>query len=243
MVYFLKGFLEIKPQRMKNILSLSLALLIGMAAWSQDWDFSPPNYQQIASNIASESSPYFYKTLMQRFKSGDTTMTIEEKRHLYYGYSFQKEYAPYSHSEYLDSIQAIMQKGQNVISDLDDIIRYGDEVLKENPFDLRAISYQLFALEQQGDQEAFMPKLMQFRAVIEAMLSTGDGISKETAFHVIYTAHEYVLVDILGFAFGGTQSLIEHYDYLTLAENVAGLEGMYFDVKVCLNSMSKLFGE
>ena len=32
--------------------------------------------------------------------------------------------------------------------------------------------------------------------------------------------------NILGFQFGGTQSLIEHYDYLTLSENQAKIEGL-----------------
>ena len=66
---------------------------------------------------------------------------------------------------------------------------------------------------------------------------------KKEAFYVIYTSHEYDLLNILGFQFGGSQSLIEHYDYLTLAENEAKIEGLYFDVSPCLNSMSKMFKE
>jgi len=39
------------------------------------------------------------------------------------------------------------------------------------------------------------------------------------------------------------QSLIEHYDYLTVAKNDAKIEGLYFDVSPCLNSMSNMFKE
>jgi len=47
------------------------------------------------------------------------------------------------------------------------------------------------------------------------------------------------LLDILGFQFGGSQSLIGHYDYLTVQPNEADIEGVYFDVSPCLGSLSK----
>ena len=71
-------------------------------------------------------------------------------------------------------------------------------------------------------------------------LSSGDGLTKETAYYVINTTDEYNLISILGFEFGGEQSLIEHYDRLTLAENDYNIEAFYFDVSPCLNSLSKM---
>jgi hypothetical protein len=116
-------------------------------------------------------------------------------------------------------------------------------MLLDNPFDLSAINYQLYSLEQMGNKKSFDKKVTQLGTIVDVLISSGNGKSKKDAFYVIYTSHEYDLLNILGFQFGGSQSLIEHYDYLTLAENEAKLEGLFFDVSPCLNSMSKMFKE
>ena len=101
----------------------------------------------------------------------------------------------------------------------------------------------MYALEQIGDRRNFEKKIVQLDIIVDALMSSGDGISKETAFYVINTSHEYALLGILGFGFGGQQSLIEHYDYLTLAENKEGVKGLYFDVSPCLKSLSGLLDD
>ena len=116
-------------------------------------------------------------------------------------------------------------------------------MLLDNPFDLNAINYQLYSLEQMGNMSIFNKRVIQLKTIIDALMSSGNGKNKKEAFYVIYTSHEYDLLNILGFQFGGSQSLIENYDYLTLAENEAKIEGLYFDISPCLNSMSKMFKE
>ncbi|WP_460546254.1 DUF4919 domain-containing protein, partial [Echinicola sediminis] len=114
-------------------------------------------------------------------------------------------------------------------------------ILASNPFDLRAMNYQLYAFEQLGDKVNFEKKIIQYTILIDALISSGDGSSTENAFHVIEVNHEYQLVDILGFEFGGMQSLLEgNYDYLTLKDNDLGLEGLYFDVSSCFKALSKM---
>ncbi|MCW8981765.1 MAG: DUF4919 domain-containing protein, partial [Altibacter sp.] len=99
------------------------------------------------------------------------------------------------------------------------------------------------AFEQKMEKANFEKTYVRMSTVFDALLSSGNGVSKEEAFYVIYTSHEYDLLNLLGFQFGGMQQLIEHYDYLTVAKNEAGIEGFYFDVSPCLNAMSKMFGE
>ncbi|MBT0607268.1 DUF4919 domain-containing protein [Aequorivita echinoideorum] len=227
---------------MKKIILASL-ILISFFSYSQDWDFEKPDYQKIEKNIKKKNSNLFYESLMERFQNADSTMTLEEKRHLYYGYTFDEKYSPYSRSEYGDSLRAVLQKEKLDSVDLKKVVDFTNKMLVDNPFDLNAINYQLYSLEQLGDKTTFNKKVTQFRTVVDVLMSSGNGKSKEDAFYVIYTSHEYALLNILGFEFGGSQSLIEHYDYLTLAENEANLEGLYFDVTPCLNSMSKMFKE
>ncbi len=125
--------------------------------------------------------------------------------------------------------------------DFKNIVRFGDSILIEQPFDIRTMNYQLYAFDELKDSERFNETINKAKVVVDALMSSGDGTSKEKAFYVIDTTHEYELLGILGFQFGGSQSLIEHYDYLTVAENDFNIEGFYFDVTPCLNSMSKMF--
>ncbi len=227
-------------KHMKKIILITFTL-ISSFSYSQDWNFEKPNYKKIKKHIKNKKSPLFYESLMNRFKNADSTMTLEEKRHLYYGYIFDENYSPYASSEYNDSLRTVLQKEKLDSLDLINVVYFTDKVLLDNPFDLRAINYQLYSLKQIGDKTTFNKKVIQFRTIIDALMSSGNGKSKEEAFYVIYISHEYVLLDILGFQFGGTQRLIEHYDYLTLAENEEKIDGLYFDVSPCLNSMSKMF--
>lgn len=225
---------------MKKTLTLFL-FLFSFALFSQNEYLEKPDYKKIKKNIKKEESNLFYTKLMERFRNADSTLTIEEKRHLYYGYTHQEEYSPYHRSDFGDSIRNILIKEIKTKDDFKSIVRFGDSILTKQPFDIRTMNYQLYAFDELKDSERFNETINKAKVVVDALMSSGDGTSKEKAFYVIDTTHEYELLGILGFQFGGSQSLIEHYDYLTVAENDFNIEGFYFDVTPCLNSMSKMF--
>ncbi|WP_291866262.1 DUF4919 domain-containing protein [Maribacter sp.] len=225
---------------MKKIIFVVLSLS-SLQLYSQDWNFEKPDYTEIKKNIAEQNSNLYYPSLMDRFTKADSTLTLKEKRHLYYGYSFQEDYSPYAHSGFADSLQIILELKTHDTLEFKKIMTLGDSVLVKNPFELKTINYQLYALEKTDNIIGYRKKIAQFNIIIDALLSSGNGTTKEESFYVIYTAHEYDLLNILGFTFGGTQSLIEHYDYLKLAEGETKIEGLYFDVSPCLNSMTKIF--
>lgn len=225
---------------MKKIIFV-LSILICSLSFAQEKKFEKPDYKKIEKNIKKENTNLHYKTLMSRYIKADSTMTLEEKRHLYYGYTFDKNYSPYSHSDYTDSLRVVIEKDSLSNDDWKKVENFTNKMLEENPFDLRAINFQLYALEQSKNLEGFTNRFTQLKIIIDALASSGNGVSKESAYYVINTSHEYDLINILGFQFGGSQSLVEHYDYLTLQENDAKLKGFYFDVTPCLNSLSKTF--
>ncbi|WP_298473213.1 DUF4919 domain-containing protein [uncultured Maribacter sp.] len=225
---------------MKKIVLVILSLY-GLQLHSQDWNFEKPDYKAIEKNIAEQSSNLFYPNLMDRFLKADSTLTLKEKRHLYYGYSFQENYSPYSRSDFADSLRVILQLKTHDILAFKKIITFGDSVLVKNPFALRTLNYQLYALDKTDNIRGYRKKMKQFNMIIDALLSSGNGTTKEESFYVIYTSHEYDLLNILGLTFGGSQSLIEHYDYLELAEGETKIKGLYFDVTPCLNYMSKIY--
>lgn len=228
----------------RRILKSGLSVLIlanSVIGFAQQWNFEKPDYRKIKTEISDERSEFFYPTLLDRYTSGDSTLSLEEKRHLYYGYTFQSAYSPYGRSDYEDSLRSVATRDSLVGRDYAAILVYTDRLLAYNPFDLRAINYRLFAHDKLGNRDGFAGNLARMRIIVDAIMSSGNGKTKETAFYVISTAHEYDLINILGLQFGGKQSLIEHYDYLTLARNEPGIEGLYFDVSPCLDHLNKMF--
>jgi len=225
---------------MKRILFVGFLILICFSTFSQDWDFKKPDYKQIEKSISNPNSEFYYPVLFARFQKADTTLSLEERRHLYYGYTFQMNYSPYGHSDFQDSINTILQKDSLNDVDIHSINRFGDSILQENPFDLRVLEYQTYALEYQGETEKLENKNVQIVMVLDAIFSSGDGTSKKDAFYVIYTSHEYFILNLIGLQFSA-QSLTDHYDYMEVADNDYGIEGLYFDVSPCLNTLKNMF--
>ncbi|MCF8331419.1 MAG: DUF4919 domain-containing protein [Bacteroidales bacterium] len=226
---------------MKKLFSVLAFLFLVSLVFSQDTKTKNPDYEQIKREITKRKSDYYYPVLMKKYLEGDTNMTLKEKRFLYYGFTFQDNYSPYGRSDYSDSVRNLIKKQNHSDKELREIVRYGDSALIFNPFDLRVLNYQLYALEELERPGIFNNRLARMRTVFDVLLSSGDGLSKKTAFYVIFTTHEYDLLGLLGYDFGGQQSLIDHYDYLTVEKNPEEIEGLYFDVSPCLKSLNSEF--
>ncbi len=225
----------------KKYLLTVLCFLTITSIFSQAEEKNPPNYKAIKKEVSDKNSAFYYPKLFDKFLKSDTTMTLREKRLLYYGFQYQSKYSPYGgHSSYNDSLKTVFQKQNFTKEDFKKVITFSDSILSSNPFDLRSLNYQTYALQELGNKQDYLKKLNQMRTIIQAIFSSGNGLKKETAFYVIYVSHEYVLLDILGYKFGGQQQLIDHYDYLRLAENPENIKGMYFDVSASLNAMKNL---
>lgn len=224
-----------------KVISLISILFFITSLNAQKKDFKQPNYKTIEKNIGKKKSDFYYPKLFKRFINADTTLTLSEKRHIYYGYSFQDNYSPYGFNIYKDSVFAVFDSDTLLQADYLTIALFCDSALFLNPFDLKMMNYQLYAFKNVNDTIAFDQLLIKRNMVVDAILSSGNGLTKEDAFYVIYISNEYSILNLLGFEFGGMQSLIEHYDYLTISDNEYGIEGFYFDISPSLNSMSKMF--
>jgi len=227
-----------------KVFATFLSLFILSFIQAQSWDFSAPDYATIEEACSDDEGEFFYPNLISRYTNADTTLSLEELRHVYYGYTFRAEYSPYGHSEYKDSIRTVLNGDSLSFTDTNTYHRlsaYCDSALQDFPFDLKALSYKLWALENSSDSASYNETLWQHNAIVEVLISSGDGVAPETAFYVIKTSHEYYLLNVFDFEFGGQQSLIGECDKLKLAENEFGLEGLYFNVSPCLNHLNSMF--
>ena len=226
---------------MKHFLTI-LFCFISFNINGQYWDFEQPDYDHIEKNITKKTSPLFYETLMNRFLSADTTMSIKEKRHLYYGYSFQDTYKPYGKSKFVDSLNILLEGNSRLDSaDYVNIMLYTDSILNEFPFNLSALNSQLYVYDKRQEYESFNAKFSQVMIILDAILSSGNGITKEESFYVLFVSHEYPLLEFIGFTYAGEQSLRGNHDYLKVTDNESEIEGLYFDISPCLNSLMKSF--
>jgi hypothetical protein len=95
---------------MKRLLISIFTIFIISNSFSQELKFEKPNYKKISKEIKKKKSEFYYKNLFDRYLNGDTTFNLNEKRHLYYGFSFQDDYSPYGSSSYNDSLKVFYEK-------------------------------------------------------------------------------------------------------------------------------------
>ena len=95
-------------------------------------------------------------------------------------------------------------------------------------------------MAQRDDSEEYKKVSQQRRIVQDAIVSTGDGMSDNTAFYVIKVAHQFDILPFLGYTYGGEDKIIrgKKVNYLTLGENRFGVERVYFNISPVIDYIS-----
>ena len=205
-----------------------------------------PDYKQIKKEINTKNSEFYYPELLRRFEAADTTLTVEHMYYFYYGTATRPDYNPYKTSNY-DALHKAIEKETPEKEDWEKAAQAIDDQLKTDPTNIRFHLYKqivyenLYGSESEKTLEAYNQVIM----LLSAVRATGDGRSKETAFHVISVVDEYGIMDVFGLSLK-MQSLVEDkgqsYDVMELEENKYGLESMYFNITVGMEAVNKLFG-
>lgn len=199
-----------------------------------------PDLEKIKAETQDPSSPYYFPKLMKKYSRNDTTMTNDEYRNFYLGYMFQEDYDPYRVSPYSGVTDELRMKATHTKEEIDTIRKYAELSLRDNPFDLRQMSFLVHVLkEKRKDMSA---KIWEYRLehLLGAIKSTGTGEDVENAWYVIYPMHEYDMVQLLGYEATDAAFIEPGIDYLTveadaetkrrLRDKVA--QGYYFNVEV-----------
>ena len=235
-------------------LSVALALAASLAgvAWAQTSAPSAaaaskrkitvekPDLEKIQKETLDPASPFYFPKLMAKYTRNDTTMTNEEYRNFYLGYMFQEDYDPYRISPYSGVTDELRIKATHTKEEIDTIRKYAELSLRDNPFDLRQMSFLVHVLkEKRKDMSA---KIWEYRLehLLGAIKSTGTGEDIENAWYVIYPMHEYDMVQLLGYEATDAKYFEPGCDYLIVApepETQKRLKdkvapGFYFNVEV-----------
>ena len=184
---------------MKKIVFSIISLIFTASLFAQTNSnlYEVPDYNGIKEVISDSNTEFYYPKLMEMMKQHDPTLTIAEYRFLYYGYMFQPEYNIYFRSSKESELTKYYQSRRIPKKNYDNIIEIINQILEEDPFYIRGLNFLAYILHLKGDEEEAAKIALQFRGIIDVILSSGDGQSPETGYHVISTAHEYVVMNSL----------------------------------------------
>lgn len=205
-----------------------------------------PDYKRIKKEINTKESEFYYPELLRRFQAADTTLSIEQIRHFYYGTATRPDYNPYKMAK-IDALREAFEKDTPSKEDWEKAAKEIDKELETDPTNIRFHLYkQLIYSNLYGpNSEKTVDARYQVAVLLSAVISTGDGSSKELAFHVINVSDEYGIMELFGFS-PTMQSLVEDngqsYDVIDLKENQYGLKSMYFNITTSIEATNKIFG-
>lgn len=213
---------------MKKILLLFILMTFSPVVSAQetipDIRHIKPDYESIKTAVNDSSSKYFYSKLLQKFNNG-AYMTFDEKRYLYYGSVFQESYNKDYSSNLLNDIHDITIKQKLSDEDLDNLLNYSLEILAENPFDLEAMNYATFVYRRKGLELQNQLMGIKFSIVLDAIFSSGDGITEKNALHVIHNRDKAFIPKLMGLKPTDTDF---DKNYIPFETNEKDLKGFWF---------------
>lgn len=220
---------------------LALFSMVVLTAFSQEVQFfKAPDFDQIKRDVKEPASSFHYPKLLEKYLNGEADMTPEEGRHLYFGYIYQAGYLPTDTSSFNNLLAKALTKKSFSVEDYDNILEYSDALLKEDPFNLRALNAKLLVYAQQNNTVEYKKAARKRRIVQDAIVGTGDGMSEKTPFYVIKVAHEYDILPFMGFSFGGEDKILrsQKVNYLTLGKNRFEVDRVYFNIKPVIDHIT-----
>lgn len=195
------------------------------------------NFEEIKAIIEDKESINYYQKLLARYRIFTQSFNLEDWALIYYGFSFQEDYLKnqLDESELSNLLEA---------QEYEKLVSVCNQILLTNPVSLMANLYMSVALRQMGNWEyvwkKYQDRYNMFRKVISC---SGDGLSPESAFKVIYVSDEYdMLQEYYGisgikkqiFIDGSYDKfLIEPYDQFDSKE-------IYFDISQNIKRLEKL---
>lgn len=171
---------------MKPLLTLIL-LFVAFSGISQPV-FMPVNYDSVQAAVTNANSATHYPKLLQRFNQFDTSLTVNDYRLLYYGFVFEPGYEPYRDNGTSEIMPLVKERKYDKALDV------CDKILSINPVSITTNSYKSFVLMNMAENDSSRRYAIRVRKLLNAILSSGDGLTCETAFKVIYVSDEYTLL-------------------------------------------------
>lgn len=184
------------------------------------------NYESIKEQIANKDGESYYPNLLKRFNEFDSTLTLKDYSLIYYGFSFQDNYLNNQPTE-------TVLKDLLKTNDYEKIVSECQNILDKNPVSLLATNKMGYALFKMKKPEKEWKKYQnRYRAIRKVIVYSGNGLSAETAFKVIYVSDEYdILYDYFEIPKIHNQSLVGSCDKFEVdPSEYYKVKEVYFDI-------------
>ena len=192
--------------------------------------FHRPDYEL----IQSVGKPA-YDRLVTRFYDGDTTLTANEINTIYYGSAF---YNRLSTAVGAKSLNEMLEKN----APMGDVIAFSMGYLMACPVDLEMLMYMAAIANMNNDTAGVYKYYWMVSSLADAILSTGDGKTDSTAFHVVTVADEYTIMRYLLQVQPDMQTLTSSMCDMFDATTQSGRKiKLYFDVQLILALEHRMF--
>ena len=205
------------------------------------------DFEEIRKSIQDTvDGVHYYPRLMAAYLRNDSTllndtlpsgavergrvMNIEDYRKLYYGYVFEEDYNPFRSSVFSEKLEHLYDKKEFTREESVLIKENAREALADNLFDLRQMSFFIYALKEIRKDN--LARICQFRLnhLVAAILSSGQG-TQEHPWVVTSVEHEYNIINFLGYVAIEHEVVEGNIDYIKVAKkDEKSPEGFYFDV-------------
>jgi len=234
------------------LMTLPASMLFSVkAADKDDTAVKRPDLEQIRQAVTDYDGPFYYPKLRKLYAKNDTVMTPEQYRYFYLGALFQEDFNPYRVSEFSVDVDSLSFKLKHTPQECDSIMSRAELALADNPFDLRQMSFLIYALkEKKKDMRA---KIWQYRLenILNTIKNTGTGEDAENAWYVVSPDHEYALINAMNYTATGYDDNTPGIDYIQVVPNVPKgqhvrgkiHEGFYFNVKNLQEEYDRKFGD
>lgn len=182
----------------------------------------------IAATLSAAQSPNaLYSELVKKVMSGDSTVDFRALR------------LACAKAENCDakgdSKDLVEMRRANQVRDHKSAVKAAEKLIAAGfpNVEAHAICAEAYKALQQADKAKFHHEVTS--ALIRSILSTGDGKTKETAFEVIGTQEEHIILSLLGLPPFGRQSLISgkphSYDLIEVDDAKTGKKvSVYFNI-------------
>ena len=151
------------------------------------------NLDSIKANIQNENSNFYYEKLIYKFKFDPTTLSDEEAKHLYYGKKFSKYKTSFFDTDYFDFTKNFAQ------GNLKKAILSGEKYIEKDPTNSEVLTYLEIAYRKKDkESKNHILYMLQAKTLLDCIMKSGDGKTKDTAFVVNSVGEEYLIASILG---------------------------------------------
>jgi hypothetical protein len=230
---------------MKKLLFI-IMIIITLNSTSYGYVYESIDIEKIKTAIQDEDSEFFYPVLFERYSKNDTTLNLDDYRHLYYGHALQPYYNP-TISRNDDSARSLRNTLNSPNPDFKRVNDLANFVLRLDPFSIDAIYILGVSYEILGDEKNMNIYIDKFTKLVQTIIGSGDGKTPESAYTVISISDEYAFLNALGLKYK-SQALIQAngkpYDHITVEKDEElGIESLYFNIELFFGKGLNLQGK